>query len=81
MIVPRDATVGPESGTRLVLVFRNRMRLMEIPNTSAAICDICVCAPCPISVMPEETITLPSVWTETIVPAASTPSAPRETPR
>ena len=81
MMVPREATVGPESGTRLVLVFRNRMRSIEMPSTSAAICDICVCAPCPMSVMPEETITLPSVCTDTIAPAASTPSAPSDTPR
>ena len=81
MMVPRDATVGPESGTRLELVFRNRIPFMEMPRTSATICDICVWAPCPMSVIPEETITLPSVCTETMAPAASAPSAPSETPR
>ena len=80
--VVRLATVGPLSGTREVSASITRTASGGQPSASAAIWVSTVTMPCPISVVPTATVTLPSPETTTFAPAGfrCLPMAPRPTP-
>jgi hypothetical protein len=58
---PEDAAVGDVFGTLAVLVADTRMWSRSIANTSATTCATLMNSPCPISVPPWLSTTLPSV--------------------
>ena len=60
----RDADVLPQSGVRSVSPSISDRLWTGTPNASAAICEITVLAPCPISIAP---------WCRTQAPSAVTP--------
>ena len=82
MTVVREATVGPESGTRSVLTGTRRMLESGQPSSSAAICATTVKAPWPSSVPPMATFTEPSgrMWMSEPAPSRNCPPACRQQP-
>ena len=58
---PEDAAVGDVFGTFAVLVAETRMWSRSIENASATTCATLMKSPCPISVPPWLSTTLPSV--------------------
>ena len=67
--VPAEAAVADVFGTLSVRVGITRTASSGTPRLAAAICRILVCSPCPISVPPWFTCTLPSRYTSTKAPA------------
>ena len=74
--VARDATVGPESATVAVSTSLTRIRSGWTHNASDATARVAASAPCPISVTPIRTFTVPSACSVTVAPPRSRNSPP-----